>query len=162
MVCATIEGGDPAVMAVEADAERRHYDLVKELQDTKWPTPDGFDMQAGTKPAKGGALEEQIGNYKAMCVLYQGGGQLYLPFRLQSGYAHPSLVGGLAYLDPDTGELSPTAVSDTYAYLVDSARCLIQAGLAFAPLLARSLLADEVANAQRTLGSEFVLWQRQP
>ncbi len=47
------EGGDPAVDAIEADAERRSYDLVKELNDTGWPIPVGFTMQATTKPVTG-------------------------------------------------------------------------------------------------------------
>jgi hypothetical protein len=154
------EGGDPAFDAVEADAERRAYDLVKELHDTGWPIPAGFTMQATTKPAKSGALEEQIDNFKAMCALYKGGDQLYVPFRLQSGYAHPSYVGAQAYLIPEKSELSPTAVTDTYAHLIDTTRCVIQAGLAFTTLLADNLLANEVANAQRTLGIEFGLWER--
>jgi hypothetical protein len=153
------EGGDPAV---EADAERRAYDLVKELNDTGWPIPAGFTMQVTNRPAKSGAREEQISNYKAMCVLYRGGDQLYVPYRLQSGYAHPSYVGAQAYLIPEKGELSPTAVTDTYAHLIETARCLIQAGLAFATLLVDNLLAKEVANAQRALGMEFVLWERLP
>lgn len=156
------EGGDPALDAVELDAERRAYDLVKELKDTGWPIPAGFTMQVPTKPAKSGALEEQISNYKAMCALYKGGDQLYVPFRLQSGYAHPSYVGATAYLIPDKGELSPTAVTNTYAHLIDTARCLIQAGLALATLLVDNLLANKVADAQRTLGPEFGLWERLP
>jgi hypothetical protein len=63
---------------------------------------------------------------------------------------------------PDKGELSPTAVTDTYAHLIETARCLIQAGLAFATLLVDNLLVNEVAHAQETLGQEFVLWQRLP
>lgn len=156
------EGGDPAFDAVEADAERRAYDLLKELNDTGWPIPAGFTMQVTNRPAKSGALEEQISNYKAMCVLYKGGDQLYVPYRLQSGYAHPSYVGAQAYLIPEKGELSPTAVTDTYAHLIETARCLIQAGLAFATLLVDNLLANEVANAQRALGMEFGLWERLP
>src|ERR1022692_283863 len=156
------EGGDPAFDAVEADAERRAYDLVKELNDTGWPIPAGFTMQVPNRRAKSGALEEQISNYKTMCVLYRGGDKLYVPYRLQSGYAHPSYVGVQAYLIPEKGELSPTAVTDTYAHLIETARCLIQAGLAFATLLVDNLLAKEVANAQRALGMEFVLWERLP
>jgi hypothetical protein len=41
----------------------------------------------------------------------------------------------MAYIVPETGELSTTAITDSYAYLVDTARCVIQAGHAFAPLL---------------------------
>jgi hypothetical protein len=99
------EGGDLAFDAVEADAERHAYDLVKELNDTGWPIPAQFTMQVPTRPAKSGALEEQISNYKAMCVLYKGGDQLYVPFRLQSSYAHPSYVGAQAYLDFEKREL---------------------------------------------------------
>lgn len=156
------EGGDPAFDAVESDAERRAYDLIKELHDTGWPIPDEFTMQVTTRPAKSGALEEQIDNFKAMCALYEGGNQLYVPFRLQSAYAHPSYVGSQAYLIPEKGELSPTAVTDTYAHLIDTTRCLIQAGLAFAALLTDDHLANEVARAQETLGIRFILWERLP
>lgn len=156
------EGGDPAFDAVEADAERRAYDLVKELNDTGWPIPTGFTMQVATRPAQSGALEEQFSNYKAMCRLYKGGDQLYVPFKLQSGYAHPSFVGAQAYLIPEEAKLSPIAVTDTYAHLIETARCLIQAGLAFARLLADKVLSDEVVNAQRALGLEFSLWERLP
>jgi hypothetical protein len=156
------EGGDPAFEAIEADAERRAYDLVKELNDTGWPIPAGFTMQVAARSPKSGALEEQISNYKAMCELYRGGDKLYVPFRLQSGYAHPSYVGATAYLIPETSKLSPIAVTDTYANLIDTARCVIQAGLAFAALLVDDVLSNEVANAQRTLGLEFCLWERLP
>jgi hypothetical protein len=156
------EGGDQAFAAVEADADRRAYDLVKELNDTGWPIPAAFTMQVPNRPAKSGALEEQISNYKAMCVLYKGGDQLYVPYRLQSAYAHPSYVGAQAYLIPERGELSSTAVTDTYAHLIETGRCLIQAGLAFAGLLVDNLLANEIANAQRALGTEFALWDRLP
>jgi len=154
------EGGDLAYDAVEADEQRHAYDLMKELRDTGWPVPDGFTMQVSTKPAKSGALEEQISNYKAMCVLYKGGDQLYVPFRLESSYAHPSFVGAQAYIDFEKLELSLTAIADTYAYLIETARCLIQAGLAFATLLTDSVISSEVANAQETLGQEFRLWER--
>lgn len=156
------EGGDPAFDAVEAAAERSAYDLVNELKETKWPIPAGFTMQVATKPAKSGALEEQIDNFKAMCALYKDGPQLYVPFRLQSGYTHPSHVSAQAYLIPEKGELSPTAVTDTYAHLTDTTRCLIQAGHAFATLLVDGHLANEVAKAEKTLGIEFSLWQRLP
>lgn len=155
-----IEGGDPAVDAVEADGHRRAFDLVKELTDTGWPLPAGFTMKPGTRPAKSGALEHQFDNFKAMCVLYQGGDQLYVPYRMQSANAHPSYVGATAYTVPETGELSATAVTDTYAYLVDTARCVIQAGHAFAPLLTGTALADAVEQAEAALGIEFALWQR--
>lgn len=157
-----IEGGDPATDAVEADAERRAYDLVKELNDTGWPIPAGFTMQVSTRPAKSGALEEQIDNFKAMCKLYQGGDQLYVPFRLTSGYAHPSWVGAQAYLNTEKGELSPIAVTDSHAHLVDTARSVILAGHAFATLLVDKSLADEVASAEKVLGTPFALWQRLP
>src|ERR1039457_988072 len=119
-------------------------------------------MQVPNRRAKSGALEEQISNYKAMCVLYRGGDKLYVPYRLQSGYAHPSYVGAQAYLIPEKGELSPTDVTDTYAHLIDTTRCLIQAGLAFAALLTDDHLANEVARAQETLGIRFILWERLP
>jgi hypothetical protein len=64
--------GDPAVGAVEADGYRRAFDLVRELADTGWPLPDGFTLQPGARPAQSGALEEQFGNFKAICVLYTG------------------------------------------------------------------------------------------
>lgn len=157
-----IEGGDPAVDALEAHGERRAFDLVKELNDTGWPIPPGFTMQVATRPPKSGALEHQLDNFKDMCALYKGGNQLYVPFRLQSGYAHPSYVGATAYLIPEKGELSPTAVTDTYAYLIEAARCAIQAGHAFATLLGDNLLANEVASAETALGQQFGLWERLP
>jgi len=155
-----IEGGDPAVDAVEADGHRRAFDLVKELTDTEWPLPAGFAMQPGLRPAKSGALEHQFDNFKAMCALYEGGDQQYVPYRVQSANAHPSYIGAMAYIVPETGELSTTAVTDTYAYLIDTARCVIQAGHAFAPLLADTALADAVHQAEAALGTEFALWQR--
>jgi hypothetical protein len=91
-------------------------------------------MQPVARPAKSGALEHQFDNFKAMCALYEGGDQLYVPYRVQSGNAHRSYVGAMAYIVPETGELSVTAVTDTSAYLVDTTRCVIQAGHAFAPL----------------------------
>ena len=156
------EGGESAADAVETGGERRAHDLEKELTETGWPIPAGFTIQHPTKPAKGGALEHQIDNFKAMCALYMGGDQLYVPYRLQSGYAHPSYVGAMAYLVREKGELSPAAVTDTYAYLLDTTRCLIQAGHAFATLLVDNHLANEVAKAEKTLGVEFSLWQRLP
>jgi hypothetical protein len=155
-----IEGGDPAVDAVEADGHRRAFDLVKELTDTGWPLPAGFTMQPGARPPKSGALEHQFDNFKAMCALYKGGDQQYVPYRVQSANAHPSYVGAMAYIVPDTGELSATAVTDTYAYLIDTARCVIQAGHAFATLLTDTALADAVHQAEAALGTEFALWQR--
>lgn len=155
-----IEGGDPAVDAVEADGQRRAFDLVKELDNTGWPLPDGFTLQPGTRPAESGALEEQFGNFKAMCALYAGGDQQYVPFRVQSGNAHPSYIGAMAYIVPETGELSTTAVTDSYVYLADTARCVILAGHAFAPLLTDTSLADAVGRAETALGIEFALWQR--
>jgi hypothetical protein len=132
------------------------------LTETGWPIPAKFTLQHPTKPAKGGALEHQIDNFKAMCALYIGGDQLYVPYRLQSGYAHPSYAGAMAYLVREKGELSPTAVTDTYAYLLDTTRCLIQAGYAFAALLVDNHLVNEVPKAEETLGIEFSLWQRLP
>ena len=143
------EGGEAAADAVEADGERRAHDLEKELTETGWSIPAGFTMQHPTKPAKGGALEHQIDNFKAMCAVYLGGDQLYVPYRLHSGYAHPSYVGAMAYIIREKGELSPTAVTDTHAYLLDTTRCLIQAGHAIATLLVDNHLANEVAKAER-------------
>lgn len=156
------EGGELAADAVEADGERRAHDLERELRETGWPIPAGFTMQHPIKPAKSGPLEHQIDNFKAMCAVYMGGDQLYVPYRLQSGYAHPSYVGAMAYVVREKGELSPTAVTETYSYLLDATRCLIQAGHAFARLLGDNRLATEVAKAERTLGIEFSLWQRLP
>jgi hypothetical protein len=155
-----IEGGDPAVDAVEAEGHRNAFDLVKELADTNWPLPAGFTLEPGDRPAKHGALEHQFGNFKAMCALYRGGDQSYVPYRVQSGNAHPSHAGAMAYVIPETGELSTTAVTDTYAYLIDTARCAILAGHAFSPLLADASIADAVAQAEAVLGMEFGLWKR--
>jgi hypothetical protein len=157
-----IEGGDPAVDAVETDGQRRAFDLVKELDDTGWPIPAALTMRPSTRPAKSGAFEHQFDNFKAICALYDGGDQLYVPYRLQSGNAHPSYTGAMAYLVPETGKLSTTAVTDTYAYLIDTTRCVIQAGHAFATLLADTFLATEITRAETTLGIEFALWQRLP
>lgn len=77
-------------------------------------------------------------------------------------YAHPSYVSATSYLNTDTGELSPTAVTDTYAYLIEAARCVIQAGHAIAKLLIDTRLADETANAETALCQPFVLWDRLP
>jgi hypothetical protein len=112
---------------------RRALDLVKELDDTGWPLPDGFTLRPDAKRAQSGALEEQFENFKAMCALYVDGDQQYVPSRVQSGNAHPSYIGAMAYIVPETGELSATAVTDSYVYLVDIARCVILAGHAFAP-----------------------------
>lgn len=155
-----IEGGDPAVDAVEADGHRRAFDLVKELRDTGWPIPDGFTLQPGPRPAKSGALQHQFDNFKDMCTLYDGGNQQYVPYRVQSSAAHPSYVGAMAYAVPEAGELSTTAVSDSYVYLIDTARCVILAGHAFAPLLTDTSLADAVSRAEAALGAEFALWRR--
>jgi hypothetical protein len=77
----------------------------------------------------------------------------------QSGNAHPSHIGAMAYIVPETGELSTTAVTDSYVYLVDTARCVILAGHAFASLLTDTSLADAVTRAEAALGIKFALWQ---
>jgi hypothetical protein len=46
--------------------------------------------------------------------------------------------------------------------LIDSTRCLIQAGHAFASLLADGAIADAVGRAEATLGMQFALWRRLP
>lgn len=134
--------------------------LVKKLTDTGWPLPAGFTLQPGDRPAKSGALEHQFENFKAMCALYVGGDQQYVPYRVQSGNAHPSYIGAMAYIVPETGELSTTAATDSYVDLVDTARCVILARHAFAPLLTDTSLADAVIRAETTLGIEFALWRR--
>jgi hypothetical protein len=155
-----IEGGDQAVDAVEADGHRRAFDLVKELRDTGWPVPEGFTLQPGPRPPKSGALQQQFDNFKDMCALYDGGNQQYVPYKVQSSAAHPSYVGAMAYAVPEAGELSTTAVSDSYVYLIDTARCVILAGHAFAALLTDTFLAGAVAQAEAALGAEFALWRR--
>jgi hypothetical protein len=157
-----IEGGEPAVDAVEADGQRRAYDLVKELTDTGWPLPDGFTMTPTDRPAQSGRLENEISNFKAMCELYIGGDQQYVPYRVQSGNAHPSYIGSRAYIVPETDELSTTAVTDSYVYLIDTARCVILAAHAFAPLLVDSPLPEATSRAEAALGIEFGLWRRVP
>lgn len=99
-------------------------------------------------------------NFKEMCSLYVGGDQQDVPFRVQSGNAHPSYIGAMAYIVPEPGELSATAVTDSYVYLIDTARCVILAGHAFAPLLTDTALADAVDRAETALGIEFALWRR--
>ena len=64
-----IERGDPAVDAVEADGQRRAFDLVKELADTGWPIPAELTMRPSTRPTQSGALEHQFGNFKAMKLI---------------------------------------------------------------------------------------------
>lgn len=155
-----IEGGDPAVDAIEADGQRRAFDLVKELTDTGWPVPAALTMRPSNRPAQGGALEHQFGNFKAICSLYSGGAQLYVPYRLQSGNAHPSYAGAMAYIVPESGKFSTTAVTDSYAYLIDTTRCVIQAGHAFGPLVIDTSIESAVTRAETTLGTEFALWQR--
>lgn len=156
-----IEGGDAAVDAVEADGHRRAYDLGKELKDTGWDIPAALTMLPTTKPpAKSGALEEQVENFKAMCQLYDNGQTSYVPFRLQSANTHPSYVGAMAYLVAETAELSATAVTDSYAFLVDSARCAIQATKAFAALLADTDLDDATEQAEEAFGVGIGLWER--
>jgi hypothetical protein len=157
-----IDGGDPAVDAIEADRDRRAFDLVKELIDTKWPIPAELTMRPDPGPPQNGALEEQLSKFKHMCAVYDGADQLYVPFRLQSAYAHPSYVGATAYFTLETGQPSATAVTETYAHLVDTTRCVIQAGHAFATLLADDFLAKEIARAEKALGAKFSLWQRLP
>ncbi|WNI20218.1 hypothetical protein [Actinacidiphila sp. ITFR-21] len=157
-----VEGGEPAAAAVEDAQHRQMHALIKEVVDTKWPVPAGLEVPSGSPPPKKGRLAEDFENFKHMCQLYDGGPQLYVPYKLTSSNAHPSYTGAMAYLVPDTGQLSTTAVTDTYAHLIDSTRCLIQAGHAFAPLLADTAVADAVGEAERTLGMQFGLWQRLP
>lgn len=155
-----IEGGDLAVDAIEADGQRRAYDLVRELTDTGWLLPAEFTLRPTTRPPKSGALEHQFDNFKDMCALYDGGGQQYVPYRVQSGNAHPSYIGAMAYIVPETGELSTTAVTDSYVYLIDTARCVILASHTFALLLADPFLAEAINQAEVTLRMKFGLWRR--
>ncbi|MGW2426710.1 hypothetical protein ACWC0C_47540 [Streptomyces sp. NPDC001709] len=53
----------------------------------------------------------------------------------------------MAYLVPEAGQLSTTAVTDIYAHLVDSTRCLIKAGHA-----GRSLTAPHLNHRLKALG----------
>jgi hypothetical protein len=157
-----IEGGDAAVDAIEADGHRRAFDLVQELIDTDWPPPAEFTLRPAARPAKSGALEHQFDNFKAMCALYDGGDQQYVPYRVQSGNAHPSYIGAMAYIVPETGKLSTTAVTDSYVYLIETARCVILAAHAFALLLADPSLRESINQAEATLGMKFGLWPRLP
>lgn len=160
-----IEGGDAAFDAVVASAERHRYDLVKELVDTNWLLPAGFILQAGIKPPKGGALQEQFDNFKAMCGLYDGGPQIYVPFRLESASAYPSYTSARAYINVTAAgapEPSTTAVSDSFAFLVETGRCVIQGGHAFAPLLTDAALAEAVDKAEAAFGITVPLWERLP
>jgi hypothetical protein len=117
-------------------------------------------MQVDTRPAQSGVLENQIANFKDMCAIYIGGNQQYVPYKVQSGNAHPSYIGAMAYIVQETGEPSTTAVTDSYAYLIDTTRCVIQAGHAFVPLLTDPSLTEAVQCAEETLGTPFALWQR--
>lgn len=157
-----IEGGDAAVDALEADGHRRAFDLIKELKDTNWAIPPELTMNPTVRPPKKGALEEQIDNFKAMCQVYDNGQQSYVPFRVQSANTHPSYVGAMAYLVPETGELSAEAVTDSNAYLLDSARCAIQAVKAFAPLFADTTLTTAAQQAEEAFGIPIALWVRRP
>ena len=157
-----VEGGDAAVDAVERAAHISNAALSKELIRTEWKLPEGYTLaEAADPPAKGGALLHQLENFKALCDLYDGADQLYVPYRLQSGYIQPSYVAARAYADPDRPEqLSTRAVTDTFANLVDTTRCVIQAALAVAELLEDSVLADAAAAAQKAWGAAIELWQR--
>jgi len=160
-----IEGGDAAFEAVAVLAERHKHDLDKELVDSNWSLPAGFTLQAGTKPPKSGALQEQFDNFKAMCALYDGGPQAYVPFRLESASAHPSFTSAMAYINVTDGgvpEPSTTAVSDSFAFLLETGRCVIQAGHALAPLLTDTSLAEAVGKAEAAFGFPVPLWQRLP
>lgn len=157
-----VEGGEPAAETVEDAQHRQMHALVKEVVDTKWPVPAGLEAPPGSPPPKKGRLANDFDNFKDMCKLYDGGPQLYVPYKLTSSNAHPSYTGAMAYLVPETGELSTTAVTDTYAHLVDSTRCLIQAGHIFAPLIIGTAMADAVVEAETALGMQFGLWQRLP
>jgi len=90
-----------------------------------------------------------------MCTLYEGGDQLYVPYRVQSGNAYPSYVGAMAYIVPETGELSVTAVTDTSAYLVDTRDASFRAGHAFAPLLTDTAMAARCARPRRYWASSL-------
>ena len=159
-----IEGGDAAVDVVEKAAHISVAELHKELSATGWPLPQGWTLVApADPPAKGGALHHQFDNFKAMCALYDGGPQLYVPYKLQSSYIHPSYVAARAYADLDQPErLSLYAVTDTFANLVDTTRCVVQAALALAVVLSDCALADAAHKAQQAWGSEIALWQRVP
>lgn len=155
-----IEGGDAAVDAVIADGNRRHFDLVKELKDSKWEIPPELDAaKPTTRTPKSGALEEQVDNFKALCLVYENGLQSYVPYRIQSANAHPSYAGAMAYVALD-GTLSTRALSDSFAYLVDSARCAILAAKAFAPVLTGTGLDDAVVRAEAAFGVVVPLWTR--
>lgn len=120
-------------------------------------------MQLGDEPPrKSGALEQQIDNFKDMCALYDGGDKQYVLYRLQSGYAHPSYIGAMRYIAPETGQPYATAVSDSYVYLIETARCVILASHAFASLLADPSLSEATNQAETTLGMKFGLWRRLP
>jgi hypothetical protein len=89
-----------------------------------------------------------------------GGDQQYVPYKVQSSAAHSSYVGAMASAVPDARELSTTAVSDSYVYLIDTARFVILAGHAFVTLLTDTSLADAVTQAEVALGIEFALCRR--
>lgn len=157
-----IEGGDAAVDVVEKAEHISAGKLAKELADTEFPLPEGYTLATPIDPpTKSGALHNQFDNFKDMCKLYQDGPQLYVPYKLQSSYIHPSYVAARAYADPDRPErLSTRAVTDTFANLVDTTRCIIQAALALAELLEDSVLSDATAEAQKAWGAGIELWQR--
>lgn len=160
-----IEGGDAAFDAVVAAAERHRHDLTKELDDTKWPLPDGFTRPTGPRPAKKGAIQQQFENFKDMCALYDDGRKAYIPFKLESASVHPSYSSAMAYINVTADgvpEPSTTAVSDSFAYLVETARCVIQAAHAFASLPTDTLLADAVLKAEAAFGITVPQWRRLP
>ncbi len=59
-------------------------------------------------------------------------------------------------------EPSTTAVPDSFAFLAETGRCVIQAGHAFASLLADIALAEAVAKAEAAFGITVPLWRRLP
>ena len=72
-----------------------------------------------------------------------GGSQAYVPFRLR-----PRAF--------DDGR------PDSFAFLAETGRCVIQAGHAFASLLADIALAEAVAKAEGAFGITVPLWRRLP
>ena len=85
---------------------------------------------------------------------------LYVPYRVLSGYIHPSPVGAMAYIDSSTGELLSNAKSESYGGLIDTARSVIQASKVIGPLLEQDTVRSATSRAEDRLGVQLELWQR--
>jgi transcriptional regulator with XRE-family HTH domain len=154
-----VDTGDSAVDSIEQDADANVRLLLKTMAASDWPPVAGLTMTPPPMPQVRNSSVEKLRNFAALCRDYNAY-QLYVPFRLLSAYVHPTSVGAMAYLDEQTGNLSPVALSTSNALVIQTAMCLIQASKAFGQLLAKNSLRDAVMRAESTLGIEVAMWSR--